>query len=187
MNIYQSCVQTCIAAGGSCDYSDALKNRYSNSDYLWRDDWSRAVDIRTCSLNNACANPTYKKNMWGYELHGNRMCYYGDRSRVCTDGNGVPSNFTGSAHRKLCPCTLFVCNGSYTSLPSPSPTVLPTFPLTSTPSLRPSISLEPSNSAIPTVQVRWVLAMEGRSCATTCAAVRGVLVDQYIRILERSN
>ena len=148
--ICQSCVQTCIAAGGSCDYTDALKSEYN--DY-GRNDLSLAVDIRTCESNNfACSNPIYKKNVWGYEVNERRQCFFGDRDRVCS--SGVPSNYTASSHRKVCPCTLFVCNGSYTARPSLLSTAQPT---TSAPSFRPSISLEPSHTAIPTVRVQWVL------------------------------
>jgi hypothetical protein len=143
------------------------------------------VDIRTCSINSACAYAIYKKNVWGCELHGNDVCYYRDRDRVCSDG--APSNFTRSDHRKASPCTLFVCNGSYTSVPLLTPTALPTFPLTSTPSFRPIVSLEPSRSVTPTAQVRWVLGLQDRSCATTCAAVRGDCLPYHSRrILELS-
>jgi hypothetical protein len=170
--MYQSCVQTCIAAGGSCAYTDALKARYDISDYNWRYDLSLAVDIHTCSTKSACSNLIYKKNVWGYELNEKRECFYGDRNRVCS--TGVPSNYSAYLHRKLCPCTLFVCNGSYTVQPSPKPIAPSAFPISSAPSFRPSISLEPSNTAIPTVQVQWVLGLSGQSCAATCANVRRV-------------
>ena len=169
-------MQTCIAAGGSCDYTDALKSDYNDYWWRWRDDLSRAVDIRTCESNNACSNPIYKENVWGYEVNERRKCFYGDRDRVCS--SGVPSNYTASSHRKVCPCTLFVCNGSYTAQPSLLSTAPPT---TSAPSFRPSISLEPSHTAIPTVPVQWVLGLTGRSCAATCAAVRSVAFNYCIR------
>jgi hypothetical protein len=165
-------VQTCIAAGGSCAYTDALKARYATYGYDWYDDLRSAVDIRTCSTNSACWNPEYKKNVWGYELNERRQCFYGDRDRVCS--SGVPSNYTATSHRKVCPCTLFVCNGSYTAQPSPAPAAPSALPTTKAPSFRPSISLEPSHSAIPTVRVQWVLGLTGRSCAASCAAVRRV-------------
>ena len=146
------------------------------SDYYWQYDLQRAVDINTCSNERSqCNQLIYMKGLLGFELALNRnYCYYGDRDRLCTDT--LPSNFTGSAHRKLCPCTIFICNGSYTTEPTLMPTMTPTFPITSIPSFKPSISFEPSKSAIPTVQVRWVLAIAGQSCTTTCASVSGQLL-----------